>query len=137
MKKFSKILVISLLLASMILLLASCHLNKDPDKIVKFLDKKGYDSEFQTFDTSILDGAIESDDVEWMLVSMAENQNITSVGLLFLCKDKDAAKDVADAVENYFEQFEQSFKDEDVDFVVEQKGKYAFWGTEDLWELLK
>ena len=126
MKKFIKLIALSLVLVMSVALLASCAApNKDPDKAVEALKDNGY----VAVKSDILGAAglyaLGVKDVDAVVTgTKTEDDKLETVTVIYF-KDKDAANTAWEKVQDYAE----DKKDDNTDWVVKKSGAMIYFGT--------
>ena len=122
MKKFTKILALTLVLVMSVVMLASCGgPNADPEKAAKALE----DAEYDVDDSKLLAPTISSllgiKGVETVVFGEKKDEGIT----ILYFEDKDAANEAWEKVEKYVDDMES-----DLDLILKKSGKMIYFGTE-------
>ena len=122
MKKFTKILALTLVLIMSVTLLASCAApNKDPEKAKEALEENDY--EVLLTDISILGAFAPYDGLEYSLVAGTKDGEEGLVVYYF--EDADAANEAWDDIEDEIEEA----KEEEPDLIAKKSGSMIYFGT--------
>ena len=125
MKKFTKILALTLVLIMSVAMFASCAApNKDPEKAKEALEDNDYT-------VQMIDGDLAGklmDGLEAYVAAFDDDENAV---FIYYFKDKDAANDAWDEIEEEIKELEEEAKEEDVEIVSKKSGKMIYFGTKD------
>ena len=141
MKKLTKVSIIIVSTVFLILVLASCsRLDENPVEIIRFLDEESYDSEVVIDSDGIEfiaeEAGIREKDVEWIIaITPEEWEDQDESGVLVFCVSNAAAKEMVEDLEDFVDD-NKDFEEDVKRFTIERKGKYVFFGCEDVWELI-
>lgn len=121
MKKFTRILALTLVLIMSVALFASCAApNKDPEKAKEALEDADYE-------VLLLDEGLDAFYEGLEAYLMAEDEDGEEVIIIYYFKDSAAAKDAWEEVEKEVEEM----KEEEPDLIAKQSGKMIYIGTKD------
>ena len=124
MKKFTKIIALTLVLIMSLAILTSCAVpNKAPEKAMKALEKNGYDA-------TLIDGVIAANQFkgcEYYIIAGDENDNTL---LVYYFRDKNFANEAWDSLDEDAAKAKLEVS-EDIDIVMKKSGKMIYFGTKD------
>ena len=121
MKKFTKILALTLVLIMSVALFASCAApNKDPEKAKEALEKADYEVLRLDEGLDVLYEGLEA-------YLMAEDEDGEEGIIIYYFKDSATAKDAWEEVEKEVEEM----KEEEPDLIAKLSGKMIYIGTKD------
>lgn len=128
MKKFGKIIALSIAVIMCVALLVACAPNSDPDKARKALEDNGYAVTKVNPNVSL--GGIEinlNKDVEWIVsgTKVKDEEHVT----IYYYKTAKAASEAWDEMQK--EADKKQGDEEDSDWVCEKSGKMIYFGTKD------
>lgn len=124
MKKFTKILALTLVLVMSVVLLASCAApNKDPEKAKAALEENGYKVVLVDKTAGLI-----YEDLDVQITAFDDDDNAI---FIYYFKNKDAANDAWDDIEKEIEELKEEAKEEDVEIVAKKSGTMIYFGTKD------
>ena len=126
MKKFTKILALTLVLVMSVVMLASCGgPNADPEKAAKALEDNDYTVRSDKTLVPMISALIGIEDLETVVTAGKIDDEFDGI-TIFYFEDKDAANDAWEKVEKYFE----DEVDEDAKWTVKKSGAMIYAGSE-------
>lgn len=127
MKKFTKILALTLVLVMSVVMLASCGgPNADPDKAVDALKDNGYEASQDKRMVPVLSALIGIEKLESVVSAVKADDEFDAI-TIFYFEDKAAANDAWDKVEDYI----NDEIDDDADWIVKKSGAMIYAGSKD------
>ena len=141
MKRFLRILSITLVVLTFAFILGSCSkIENKPLKVIEYLDDKGYDS-YLMVDSEDKDyfsrkTGIKEKNIGWIIEIDEEYDpddyynSSNEEGLLIFCKTSAAAMKAKKALIKYADENKEK------EFVVERKGRFVYCGSEEIWNVL-
>ncbi len=128
MKKFVKLLTLTLAVALCVVLLAACAPNSDPDKAKASLEENGYTAVKVNPNVSI--GIIDintNKDIDCIVSgTKVVDDKVEHVAIYYFV----SASAANDAWEDMQEEADKAKDDEDTDWVCKKSGKMIYYGTE-------
>ena len=129
MKKFVKVLALTLVLVMSVAMLASCGApNKDPEKALEALKENEYTAAKDSTIIPVALALVGVKDIDCVVSGTAKiDDKLEHVTIIYF-EDKDAAEAAWEKVQEYAE---DKKSDEDTDWVIKKSGAMIYFGTKD------
>lgn len=127
MKKFVKVLALTLVLVMSVAMLASCGApNKDPEKALEALKENEYNAAKDSTIIPVALALVGVKDIDCVVSGTAKiDDKLEHVTIIYF-EDKDAAEAAWEKVQEYAE---DKKSDEDTDWVIKKSGAMIYYGT--------
>ena len=127
MKKFVKVLALTLVLVMSVAMLASCGApNKDPEKALEALKENEYTAAKDSTIIPVALALVGVKDIDCVVSGTAKiDDKLEHVTIIYF-EDKDAAEAAWEKVQEYAE---DKKSDEDTDWVIKKSGAMIYYGT--------
>ena len=125
MKKFTRILALTLVLVMTVAMFASCAApNKDPKKAKEALEENDYK-------VTLIDGTLAEAMYKGLDSYIAAYKDEDNAVVIYYFDDKDTANEAWEDIEKDVEELKEEVKEKDVEIVAKKSGKMIYFGSKD------